>query len=154
MGERDLMQFQQEFLSTAKAEGQALMENHFSELRPGQWGFDFDWDTYHKYEELGVLKVFTARDSGKLVGYLSVLLVPDLHSKGSLIAREDGLFLSKPYRKGLTAVKFIRFVEKCLTEDGLQVFLITGTEENPIDSIMKRMGYNHIESVFSKRLSV
>jgi len=111
-----------------------------------------DWETYAKLEDLGLVKIFTARDNGKLVGYLWVILSPNLHSKGTTVASDDGLFVSKEYRGKQVAQDLIRFTEQCLKEDGLKVFCISGTHENPIGPLMNRMGYTAIETKYQKVL--
>lgn len=148
------MKYRQEFLDDVRGEVEALIQEHYDEVYPIRNVFDWnmDWDTYEKLEELAMLKIFTARDSEKLAGYLWVIISPNLHSKGSAIACDDGLFVVKDYRGASVAKDLIRFTEKCLKEDGLKVFHIVGTKEKPIDVIMMRMGYTAIETKFQKVL--
>jgi len=149
-----MTKYQQEFLDTVKDEAISLIEDHFSEVYPSKESFslDMDWETYSKLEELGLVKIFTARDNDKLVGYLWVILSPNLHSKGTFTASDDGLFVSKEYRGKQVAQELIRFTEQCLKEDGLKVFYISGTHENPIEPLMNLMGYTAIETKYQKVL--
>lgn len=137
-----------------KDEAISLIENHFAEAYPSRETFslDMDWDMYAKLEDMGLVKIFTARDNDKLVGYLWVILSPNLHSKGTTVASDDGLFVSKEYRGKQVAQDLIRFTEQCLREDGLKVFYISGTHENPIEPLMNRMGYSPIETKYQKVL--
>ena len=114
--------------------------------------FEIDWDLYELLESIGSLLVFTARDGEKLVGYFSVIKTPDMHSKGRFFFTNDAIFLHKDYRKGLAGVGLIKFVEKCLREDGCDHLQIAFTTEYNIGKLLKRLGYHEIEIRFEKRL--
>ena len=118
----------------------------------GSYPFDPDWDLYYLLEESGSLLIFTARDSGKLIGYFSVMIGPSLHSKGKLVVSNDIIYLHKDYRKGLTGVKLFKFTEACLAESGYKQLQVTTSEKNNIDSLLKRLDYEKIETKFEKRL--
>ena len=118
----------------------------------GSYPFDPDWDLYYLLEESGSLLLFTARDSGKLIGYFSVIIGPSLHSKGKLVVSNDIIYLHKNYRKGLIGVKLFKFSEACLAESGYNQLQVITSERNNIDSLLKRLGYEKIETKFEKRL--
>lgn len=149
-----MVKYQQEFLESVRGEVEVLIQNHFDEVYPARDSFDcnMDWDMYEKLEQIGLLKIFTARIEKELIGYLWVILSPNIHSKGSMLACDDGLYVDKSYRGKSVAKDLIRLTEKCLKEDGLKVFNIVGTTEKPIDALVKRMGYTAIETKFQKVL--
>ena len=99
-----------------------------------------------------MLRIFTVRDDTILVGYFVVLLIPSLHNKGLVQGIVDIIYLDKEYRKGFTGYKLFKFSEKCLKEDNIKVMHVTTTEVNPIDPILKRLGYSKIETKFEKVL--
>ena len=148
------IKYQQEFLENVRGEVESLIQSHYGEVYPARDTFDWDmdWDSYEKLEDMGFLKIFTVRDNGLLVGYLWVILSPNLHSIGSVLACDDGLFVAKTHRGQTVAKDLIQFTERCLKEDGIRVFHIVGTTEKPINSLMKRMGYTEIETKFQKVL--
>lgn len=148
------MKYRQEFLDDVRGEVEALIRDHYDEVYPARnvLDWDMDWDSYEKLEELGFLKIFTAREDGNLAGYLWVLITPNLHSKGSVLACDDGFFVTKDYRGKSIAKDLIQFTESCLKEDGIKIFHIIGTTEKPIDALMQRMGYTAIETKFQKVL--
>ena len=148
------IKYQQEFLDSIQDEVLPLIERHFDEVYPARDTFDLDmdWDTYRSLESVNLLKIFTARDEDKLVGYLWVVIAPNLCSKGNFIPSEDGLYVEPKYRGLTVARRLIQFGEKCLKEDGYEVLCITGTEEKPIDKFVERMGYKKIETRFKKVL--
>lgn len=149
-----MINYRQEFIDIVKDESIALITSHYNEVHPSResFGLGMDWDLYSKLENMGMVKVFTARDDQKLVGYLWVLISPNLHSKGTKVASDDGLFVDKKYRGSSVAKGLIGFAEKCLKDDGFKTFYITGTTENPIDPLMKKLGYSPIETKFQKVL--
>lgn len=117
-----------------------------------EYTLEIDSTIYQILEDKDRLKVFTARFQGKLVGYFSVVIAPDLHYKGKLVAINDVIFLHPDYRKGTAGVKLFKFVEKCLKEDGFKQLQVTYTERFDISSLLLRLGYSKIETKFEKRL--
>lgn len=149
-----MVKYQQEFLGGVRGEVETLIQDHYDEVYPARsvLDWDMDWDAYEKLEEIGLLKIFTAREEKTLVGYLWVLISPNLHVKGNLVAHDDGLFVSKPHRGSSVAKRLLGFAEKCLKDDGFKVFYVSGTTEKPIDALMLRLGYSAVETKFQKVL--
>jgi len=150
--EKVVIEFQQEFLSQVEAECQELIKLNWDETGTSQIKLDPDWDAYYELESLGKFKVFTARSSNKLVGYFAVFIGINPHYKDHTFAVNDTIFLHKDYRKGLTAVKLIKFAESCLKEDGVSVLHMHTKVDQPLDPILERLGFGLIEKVYSKHL--
>ena len=146
--------YQQEPLFKVEPDIMALAYLDWEEMYHDKeaYPFDPDWDLYYLLEESGSLFVYTARDSGKLVGYFSVVVGPNLHSKGKVVVSNDIIYLHKDYRKGLIGVKLFKFCEACLREDGYTQLQVITSEKNNIDSLLKRLDYHKIETKFEKRL--
>jgi hypothetical protein len=85
--------------------------------------FDPDYARYAQNDELGSLVIFTCRDrvTQRLVGYLQYFISRDLHSRKLVKATEDAFFLLPDSRKGLLAVKFLRYALKSLLALGVKV---------------------------------
>jgi len=147
--------YQQEFIAGCdREEAETLMKIDWDEIDHPAKGTEFsiDWDTYQKLEDMGGLKVFTARSNGTLVGYFSVALSPSLNSKSVVNVVSDAFYLHPEYRKGFAGVKLFKFVEKCLKEDGLNNLVVTSTEAYPIDNFLTRLGYSKAETLYQKEL--
>ena len=146
--------YQQEFINSVKSDIIPLLHLDWLEIehRKDIREFDPDWEAYETLEEAGILKVFTVRFEGKLVGYYSCIVSPSLHSKGLLQATIDAIYLHPDYRKGLVGYKLIKFAEKCLKEDGVKIILLGTTEVNPIDPLLLKLGYSKTEAKFEKVL--
>ena len=146
------LNYQQEFLVTARPDAQKLLEDHWEEiaLNKGKIALNPDWDAYEALEFSGKLKIFTARVNDRMVGYFVVLVGPNLHYRDHIFAVNDILYLDKNYRRGRTGIKLIKFAEQCLKEDGVSVLNINTKTHKPFDSLMEYLGFNLIERVYSK----
>ena len=147
-----MITYQQEFLATARPDAHKLLEAHWEEiaLNKGKIALNPDWEAYEALEGSGKLKIFTARDDDRLIGYFVVIVGINLHYKDHVFAVNDILYLDKEHRKGRTGLKLIKFAEKCLKEDGVSVLSINTKVHKPFDSLMEYMGFNLIERVYSK----
>ena len=148
------LKYQQEFLNSFKEDAGELIQKDYDEIvhNKDMQNLDPDWGIYRILEDQGSLMVFTCRDASKLVGYFLVIATPDLHSKGSMLAVTDVIFLDKKYRTGLTGYKLFKFAEDCVRKDGFKTLHVTTTEMHPIDSLMVRLGYSKIETKYEKVL--
>lgn len=148
------LSYQQEFLDTFIKDAGILVEKDWYEIQHNSdvLKLDPDWDMYRKLELEGLLYIFTCRDSGKLVGYFTVFIIPNLHCKGNTRAVNDSIFMEKSYRKGFTGIRLIKFAESCIKKDGHKTLTIATTEINPIDSIIYRLGYSKVSTSFEKEL--
>lgn len=146
------LNYQQEFLVTARPDAQKLLEDHWEEiaLNKGKIALNPDWEAYEALELSGKLKIFTARVNDRMIGYFVVLVGPNLHYKDHIFAVNDILYLDKNYRRGRTGIKLIKFAEQCLKEDGVSVLNINTKTHKPFDSLMEYLGFNLIERVYSK----
>ena len=146
--------YQQEFINSVKSDITPLLYLDWLEIehRKDIREFDPDWEAYETLEQAGILKVFTVRSEGELIGYYSCIVSSSLHCRGLLQATIDAIYLHPNYRKGLTGYKLIKFAEKCLKEDGVKIILLGTTEVNPIDPLLLKLGYSKTEVKFEKVL--
>ena len=146
--------YQQEFLDTVEKDIKPLLQDHWEEIALNKSAIKLnpDWDAYHNLEDNGILKVFTARSDGELIGYFVVLIRNHIHYKDHVFAANDVLFLKQEYRKGLTGAKLMKFAEKCLKEDGVSVLVVNTKRHKPFDGLLEWLGYSHVENVYSKYL--
>ena len=150
----EVITYQQEFLATCRNDAQPLLERHWGEIALNR---DFirlnpDWDAYEELEASGALKIFTARKDGRLIGYFAVLVRRHLHYVDHLFAFNDVLFLDSEYRRGFVGAKLMRFAESCLKEDGVSVMIVNTKTHKPFDSLLRWLGFKHIENIYSKVL--
>lgn len=149
-----MITYQQESLVTVKADIIPLLEKHWEEvaLNKEKIKLNPDWDAYANLEDAGVLKIFTSRDDRKLVGYFVVFVKSHIHYKDHLFCYNDVIFVDEEYRKGFTSPRLIKFAEKCLKADGVEVMIVNTKRHKPFDSLLVWLGYKHIENLYSKVL--
>lgn len=149
-----MITYQQEFLENCEKDFRDLIELHWEEiaLNKDKIKLNPDWDAYWGLEQGGHLKIFTARDDGKLVGYFVVIVSRHIHYKDHLFADNDIIYLHKDYRKGFTGIRLIKFVEKCLKEDGISVLKINTKVHQPFDKLMLFLKFGLVERVYTKYL--
>ena len=150
-----MITFQQEFLSQInKKEAEEFLKIDWDEMATKARGevFEINWQGYEALEQLGMLKVFSAKDGNKLIGYFSVVVTKSMTSKDTTNAVSDAFYLHPNYRKGMTGVKLFKFVEKYLKEDGCDNFVVTSTEHYPLDKFLTRLGFDKAETLYHKEL--
>jgi GNAT superfamily N-acetyltransferase len=144
--------YQQEFLCHCENEVRPLAELEWEESGHPTEALVIDWDSYFGLEEAGLLKFFTARKEGILVGYFVVLVSQPFTTKGQLVASYDAVYVHKDYRKSMVARRLFSFVESCIKEDGIYRVVASSSKKNPIGAFLNRLGYNEIETKYEKVL--
>ena len=109
--------------------------------------------TYEAIEESGMLRVYTARIDGVLIGYVAVILHFSIHSQNSFQARGDVVFISKQYRGGNVCSMMLDYVEKSLKDDGVYLAHFHVNPDHPaFGRILASRGYARSEIVYARRL--
>ena len=149
-----MITYQQEFLDTCKEDAQELIRLHWEEIAVNKDKIKLnpDWDAYDTLENANALRIFTARDSGELVGYFVVIVGNNLHYKDHIFAENDIIYLHADYRKGFTGIKLIKFAEKCLKHDGVSVLKLNTKVHQPFDQLMSYLKFDLVERVYTKYL--
>ena len=148
------MIYQRECLSSVKEDMKPLLEKHWEAvaLNQGKIKLNPDWERYAELDASNVLRIFTARKDGKLVGYCVVLVSTSLHYKDHKFAINDVVFVLPEYRSGATGYHLIKTVEDHCLEDGVSLLNINTKVHVPFDNLMIGMGLDLIERVYSKYL--
>jgi hypothetical protein len=146
-----MIEFRQECLMLCEDEVSPLAALEWEESGHPTESLCIDWDQYAALENVGMLRFFTARDGSALIGYIVVIVMSPLTTKGSLVAVLDSAYVAKPYR-GKTGYQLFYFVETCMKEDGVFRILASSSAKNPIGAFLERMGYCEVETKFEKAL--
>lgn len=121
-------------------------------LNQGKVKLNPDWERYAELDASNVLRIFTARKDGELVGYCVVLVSTSLHYKDHKFAINDVVFVLPEYREGATGYHLIKAVEDHCREDGVSLISINTKVHIPFDSLMVGMEFDLIERIYSKYL--
>ena len=148
------MDFAIENLAKVRREIEPLLMEHWNEIALNKdiITLNPDWREYARLDELNALRIYTARKDGELMGYFVIMVSRSLHYKDHLFANNDIVFLTKPARKGLTGLKLVKFAIESLKAEGVTKLHINTKTHQPFDPIMERLGFEEIETVFSKIL--
>ena len=148
------LRFSRETLSTIRSgQLEELLERHYREIAHFKdIALDIAWDVYEMAEAQGKLRCFSARFGGDLVGYLAHIVNWNPHYRSSLQAIQDVIFIA-PERRGLFAgSRLIAYADACLAEEGVQAVYHHAKAAFPMDSILKRNGYELVDTLWAKRL--
>lgn len=129
-----------------------LLVGHYAELpRFKDIKPEPDWDFYLKAGSIGVMKCFTLREEGKLIGYAVFSVSKHPHFKNSLQAVHDLLYLEPASRKGRNGIEFIKDCDEALTAMGCQVISWSSNSQHDYSAILERLGYQLVDLTFSRK---
>ena len=95
--------YQWEPFSGCIHEALPLIIRHSEEIEDARFGMiDPDYDALYAWERAGMFHVFTARDEGRLVGYLGWLVFNHPYYRTKRTARTQMFWLDPVYRSGWT----------------------------------------------------
>lgn len=120
---------------------------HFKDipLQPNVSGFE-------ALQTAGMLRLYTARETaGLLGGYALFIVTPDIHYMSSLQATMDVTYLDPAFR-GSTAIKFLRWCDEQLMNEGVQVINKHVKASHNHGKIYERDGYELVNLMYSKKL--
>lgn len=146
--------FQQERSVDLWPEITPLIAQHYEEIAHHKdIPLDPDVERYNAMDDAGLLRCFTARDCGRLIGYAIFICGPNLHYKSTKIANQDVLFLAPEARNGTTAMRFFDFFEKRLAGEGWQLTMQHEKIAHPaLGRLAERRGYEPMDRIWVKRL--
>lgn len=146
------MKYALECLGSVKQEIQPLIEEHWElvALNKGSIKLNPDWKQYALLDAQGVLKIFTARDNGSLVGYFILLVNNSLHYKDHIFAVCDIIFVTPSARAGATGYNLLKYAENWCVENNVSLMNINTKVHIPFDKLLERTGFTLIERIYSK----
>ena len=128
------------------------VEEDFKLLWPGQWKelaldqaevpYDPDWSRYAKLDSDGLLKIVTARDGRKLVGWHVGMVGTHPHYKTTIFAMQDMYYVVPEYRR-MPTIGMRLFLEMEDAMKRLGVKEIVGNTKLHLDrsAFFERLGY-------------
>lgn len=147
--------FQVERLVDILPEVRELWAQHWRETEGyrDEQGYDPDEVQYLRIEDMGMFLEFTARTpEGRLVGHLGYILHKSRHTR-KLNAVEDYFYLHPEARKGLNAVKFLRYAIEALTKRGCCQIGMSSKLTNDIEPLLKRVGFDYVAKFFTMNVA-
>lgn len=142
-----------ETMAQVLGEIEPLLQMHFAEIAHYQdIPLDPDMDLYRGVEKAGGLRIFTARDEGRLVGYGVFFVRRAAHYRSSLQAVQDILFVLPEKRGSTVGPRLITHCDNALRTEGVQVVYHHVKEAHDFGSLLKRLGYQLVDHIYARRL--
>lgn len=143
--------YNQEKFADIYEEMKPLLEKHYHEIAHYQdIKLNPDFEQYCMLEKIGMLKTYTARFEGELIGYSLFFVKKNIHYKDSLQAVQDVIYIDKT-RRGFGRV-FIDWCDSKLRDYGVQVVYHHVKQEHNFGPMLEKMGYKLIDLIYGRRL--
>jgi hypothetical protein len=147
------MRFQREEFSKFVEDAVPLFKEHHAEVGdyfPDDIPLDVNVEAFLSLDEKGMLRVFTVRDEGELVGYCVHHVSYHLHYKNSLQAAQDAIYISPSHRHW--GKRFIDWVDDKLRLEGVDAVYHYVSVNKDYSYTLKKLNYKKIESTYLRRL--
>lgn len=121
--------------------------------------FDPNWPTYLRLERDGVYRLAVLRKNGVMVGYNGFFIQPPLHSRSTLWAVNDLVYVD-PDHRGLAGVKMLRQTEHMLRELGVRIVMYASKPHDlsgkrgrdSVGQLFEKLGYEPFDQSWTKVL--
>tara|TARA_R100000544_G_C2210291_1_gene51545 strand:+ start:412 stop:882 length:471 start_codon:yes stop_codon:yes gene_type:complete len=152
-----MIEYRQENTAEAIDDLAELVFKHAAETDIYQEYFklDPDFDQYKQFVEMGIYRVFTARDKGELIGYTCFYVGANPHYKSIVYATNDILYVLPAYRdsgKAEVIRSLFSLAEEELKQEGVEVITLNMKSHLPFEKLAEYMGYDKAEIMYSKYL--
>ena len=149
-----MYQFAREPLSPAYEEAGDLLRAHWEELAAFKdIPLDPDIDAYRAMEKADMLRVFTVRCEGKLIGYAVYMVRKNPHYKSTKMACSDIVLVEKAHRSMGLGNGLFDFVEASLKAEGVVVIETRSKADHPVlGMLLESRGHVLIDVSHQKRL--
>ncbi|MDA8231569.1 MAG: GNAT family N-acetyltransferase [Magnetospirillum sp.] len=146
--------FQHESLAGALGAMTPLVARHWREVALDRDRVPLapDWEKYRLLDRTGALNITTARHDGRMVGYACYIVSRHLHYRDLMVAESDAFFLAPEHRRGPEGVRLLRAAEQNVIAAGAQRIVTRVKVDPDFGPLLRRMGYQPIEAVYSKRV--
>lgn len=143
-----------ESIAQVRPEIGGLLERHYDELTTDKHviRLDPDWGKYEGMERDKALRIFTARQDGRLVGYSVFFLVWGMHYRSNLFGQNDVVFLDRPVRCGGAGVRLIRFSAEQIKEAGADKILWHAKPGTALHKLLVKLGYIEQDIILGRAL--
>ena len=147
-----MINFQREQAHTCFLEAIPLIKNYRQEiayytdleLKPG-------FDAYERLETAGLLRAYTARLDGKIIGFAVFHFYPHLHFQNNIFALHDILYIM-PEHRGF-GQQFLKWVNEQLKADGATVVYYYVNLKFNYGPMLKRLGLKLVDHLYEGRLN-
>ena len=149
------MIFSRESVSDVIDDVVSMARDHDAEVTEpvtGEFPLDVDQERYRRLESSGILRVFAARDEGRLAGYATIIVFKSLRRRNLTTAQEEAIYLAPEYRRGGAGLRFIRYIEGEMQKECEMIIWHSPLVNPTLGIVLSKMGYTKTHEVFIRRL--
>lgn len=148
-----MIEYAREMLGDVRGDMEPLLEAHWREIAHYQdILLNPDWEFYSLIEQDDRLRIFTARDGGRLIGYAAFFVGPNRHYKYSIQAVQDVIFLHPEYRGARVGAKLILYADEQCRAENIQVIYHHIKAAHDFGPLLVHCGYELVDLIYAKRL--
>lgn len=146
--------FQREEFAPCYEDALPLLQQHYTEIATHKdIPLSPRYDMYKAIEAAGLLRIYTARHNGELVGYSAYTVGPAMHYETSLQAQQDVLYVAEEYRGKSVGIRLLKHAEQRLRAEGVQLVHQHVKLAHPmLGKLLMHSGYEASETIYTKRL--
>lgn len=147
-----MISFQEETFLKAYEDASKLLTSHWEELavNKDERPLDVDINGYLKAEEANMLKVYTLRDDGNLIGYATFFVRENLHYKTWIVATCDIYYVDPSYRKYGVGFKFFNDIVSELLKMNVRSIYVHDKLSHSHAELFQALGFKAIEQTYEK----
>jgi hypothetical protein len=144
--------YARETMAMVRPEIAGLLAAHWDEVAHDKDSRELDvhWEAFEALEAAGQLFLMTVRDGGALVGYVAAFLRPHLHSRRTISAYVDALFLSPVARAGMAGARFLKYVDAALAALADFIYWHIKPEKDFAPILQRSLGYHYVEAIWGR----
>ena len=144
---------ERESLTNCRYDIEPLLFEHWKEVAANQDQIKLnpDWAKYAELDRSGSLIAMIARDQGKVIGYLVLIISEHLHYKDHKFAHND-VFYVKPEYRGALGDELLKAGEKEARSLGASVMLMNAKVYADYSPMLEKHNFNLFEKVYIKGL--
>jgi GNAT superfamily N-acetyltransferase len=143
------IKFKQESYLQAVDDIKKVLDDHLDEIKYDHDNINFS--LYKVAEEKGLLKIYTARDNGDLVGYC-VMSVSKCNKSGKIKAYQELFYVKPVYRRIGLGKAIIYHVDKQLKFSGVQISVQSVPYNIKWDNLLLSIGYKKHRTIYEKEI--
>lgn len=146
--------FQREIFHDVIVEGMPLLVRQWQEAgEPGAGSLAMAEDRYAAMERAGMLRVFTTRRAGQLVGHATFFVFTGMHA-AVRAAVLDALYLFPEHRGPRVSLRLVRHAETALQAEGVGIIHMHANERFlGFARLLQSLGYHPVSRTLAKVLN-
>ena len=150
-----MITYQSEQFDQCIDEIKPLLHAHYEEISEVKdiTPMDPDYEKYREMAHMGLIRFWTVRNEGVLIGYFITFIMKHPHYKSVTYGLNDVLYLDPAYRGGMVGYKMFRSALHDLKITcGVQVMHVHMKTKHEFRALLTKLGFRLTEETWEARL--